>query len=227
MKLVLKSADDWMPIHYAKLQNACLKYGGASVVTPMDWGFTNPAFPEPHVKMLSSAASKFRLAKLCEGLREPEKEVMQSECVGNEYFDRYSAQVLVMLSFVALEAHLRMMELDWKNFKLERVNVEVKGFANTIRDDFGSSSFTKLRDAMDNARLRARLDEFWSGSDQELLAVLSAIRNSFSHGKMGISKSISIECAEEAKTFLLSVITADCELVTRSLVEQDRSLLLT
>lgn len=227
MKLDSKPSDDWMPKHYIDLQCACLKYRGASIVTPVDWGLKIAMSPMPHVKFLSSAASKFRLAKLCEGLQEPEKEVKELECVGNRYFEGYSAQALVMLSFVALETHLRMMGIDWKEYKFERTKCDYKKFAQAIRDDFGLVGFTKLKNAMDQEKLQKRLDRFWNGSDSDLLAALSAIRNSFAHGKMGISRSISLDCAVETRKFLLSLIEKDCELVTLSLSEQDKSPLFT
>ena len=67
-KIESSVSDAWMPTHYRKLQAACLAGATNSSITPMDFGFSIAASPKPHVQMLSSAASKYRLAKYCDGL---------------------------------------------------------------------------------------------------------------------------------------------------------------
>lgn len=225
MKIETPSSVDWMPPHFSKLSRLCIKHGASPEVRPMCWGLSISAFSEPHVKLLSSAASKYRLAQYCEGLQGPSEEVRSAEGLGAEYFSKYSAQAMVMLSFVALEAYLRMLDTTWQKYSPTRSGVEHRPIAQLLRQDLDNGAFPKLKAAMHEAKLRKRLESFWDGDDSELLAVISALRNSFAHGKMGISKSVGVDCAQELKTYLLSVIREDAELISRSLEAQDATLL--
>ncbi len=113
--------SDWMPEHYTELQQACLSFAGSRKLTPMDFGITISGTPDLHVPHLSSAASKFRLARHCTGFAEPSPEERKAHRIGRGYFEKYSAQLLVMLGFVALETHLRMLGLDWRECPLNAV----------------------------------------------------------------------------------------------------------
>lgn len=224
MSDVAWSIPSWMPSHYQELSRVSLLHAASEGVTPMCWGMSITPRPEPHVKHLSSAAAKYRLAYLCTGLKGPDPATV-SENIGAEYFDKYSAQAIVMLSYVAFETHLRMLNVKRNEYQIGRTGVDYKPIAASLRDEFEKGDFDKLVKAMDHHQLKERLKKFNDGSDGEVLAVLSAIRNSFSHGKMGVTNSVGLECAKGIKDYLLEVIKADAMLMARSMKDQDTSLL--
>lgn len=215
----------WMPYHFQKLQEACLKNGAGPNVTPMDIGFSIHTNPAPYVRLLSSSASKFRLAKYCKGLKGPEEEVRTEHRIGQDYFKKYSAQLIVTLSFVALETYLRMLQKEWASYQIQQNGKNLMNLTSKLRDEFSDEDFGKLITAMEHQKLKKRLREFWEGDDQQFLATISAIRNSFSHGKMGINRSVSYDCAEMIKDHLLDSIVLDTDLIIQALETQDPSVL--
>src|SRR6056297_1217100 len=70
------SSNSWMPSHYTSLSDACLTHAGSEHVTPMSWGMSIKQGPQAYVEHLSSAASKYRLASLCNGLKGPDPEAI-------------------------------------------------------------------------------------------------------------------------------------------------------
>lgn len=225
MSSIRPDSHAWMPVHFQKLSKVSLEFVGSKCVTPMNWGMSVTGWPEPHVKHLSSAASKYRLAMLCTGLKGPEGEAEHEISVGPSYFDQYSAQAIITLSYVAFETYLRMLGLSRQDYMLARAGTDYKPIAGLLRDELEGGSFSKLVKAMENKKLKERMIAFECGDDSELLAVCSALRNSFSHGKMGISHSVGLECAVKVKAYLLELIKADAELIIGSIKKQDASLL--
>ncbi len=218
-------SDEWMPRHYRDLKELSIEHIASSEVGPRCWGMSIETFPRPYVKHLSSAASKYRLAKHCYGLLGPSDEARAAAGIAPDFFDKYSSQALIMLSFVAFETHLRMLGTTWQKFPVERCGLDIRSIAEAVREDLGEEALTALAKAMDQDKLKNRIDKFLNGDDREFLAVVSALRNSFSHGKMGVSKSVSPSCAIETKEFMLDLIKCDAELISRSLREQDAALL--
>lgn len=217
--------QEWMPPHYVALSEASIWNAAQKAVTPMCWGMTIAVFPEPHVKHLSSAASKYRLAAVCEGLTGGKLANEEWTSLGAAYFEKYSAQALITLTFVAVESHLRMLGTKWQDFPHHRTELQISDLAELVRGDLGTDALEKLSKAMSEKKLKHRLKRFAEGEDTEVLAVISALRNAFAHGKLGVQKSISLDCARVSRQMLLDMIKSDTELIVRSLNSQDRSML--
>ncbi|WP_386684266.1 hypothetical protein [Loktanella sp. R86503] len=184
----------------------------------MSWGFSIESSPVPHVKMLSSAASKYRLAKYCDGLMGTD-DVSEGVKLGTDSIEGYSAQLMVMLSFVALETHQRMLGSKWQDFPKSAAKPDFSKAAKGVRSSLKDHQLASLSKAMSDDRLKKRIKKFQDGDDLQVLAIISALRNSFSHGKMGISNSISLECGREIKSFLLQSIVDDTEAIISSFSE--------
>lgn len=212
-----KPPSTWYPEHYHDLNTVCVSVPNEKRSKLKTLGLKVVSDQKRYVLHLSSAASKYRLAKYCEGLREGLPSFDGDTELSQQLVEGYSAQLIVMLAFVALESHLRMRDTTWQDFDFSRHQIHKEKLAALARKSLSDEALCALQRAMDRANLRKRLQGFRDGDNNEALAVMSAVRNAFAHGKMGVKNSVDIASAGEIREVLLKLIAADCEQMIASL----------
>ena len=212
-----KPPSTWYPKHYNDLNKVCLSVPNEKRSKLKTLGLKVDSGQKCYVRHLSSAASKYRLAKYCEGLREGLPSFDGDTELSQALIDGYSAQLIVTLAFVALESHLRMRDTQWQDFDCSPHQIYIKKLAELARESLLDEALCALQKAMDQSKLRKRLQGFRDGDNSEALAVMSALRNAFAHGKMGVKHSVDIASAGEIREVLLQLIAADCKQMIASL----------
>ncbi|WP_298679369.1 hypothetical protein [uncultured Lentibacter sp.] len=217
---IIKPKSTWYPKHYDDLNNVCIAVPNGSESKLNALGVTTDTSQKRYVRHLSSAASKYRLAKYCEGFRDALPDFDGDTEPSQELINGYSAQLIVMLAFVALESHLRMRDTSWQDFDFSSHQTHTVKLAELARKSLSDEALCALQRAMDNANLRRRLQRFREGDNNEALAVMSAVRNAFAHGKMGVKFSVDLSSAKAIRDALLDLIVADCEQMIAFLSEE-------
>ena len=212
-----KPPSTWYPKHYNDLNEVCLSVPNEKRSKLKTLGLKVDSGQKRYVRHLSSAASKYRLAKYCEGLREGLPSFDGDTELSQALIDGYSAQLIVTLAFVALESHLRMRDTQWQDFDCSLHQIYIEKLAELARKSLSDEALCALQRAMHRANLHTRLQGFREGDNNEALAVMSALRNAFAHGKMGVQNFVDIASAGEIRKVLLQLIAADCKQMIASL----------
>ena len=212
-----KPPSTWYPIHYNDLNKVCLSVPNEKRSKLKTLGLTVVSDQKCYVLHLSSAASKYRLAKYCEGLREGLPSFDGDTELSPALIDGYSAQLIVTLAFVALESHLRMRNTQWQHFDVSLHPSHIEKLAKLARESLLDEALCALQRAMDQSKLQKRLKRFRDGDNNQALAVMSALRNAFAHSKMGVKNSVDIAFAGKVRKVLLELIAADCQQMITSL----------
>ena len=212
-----KPPSTWYPTHYNDLNKVCLSVPNEKRSKLKTLGLKVDSGQKRYVRHLSSAASKYRLARYCEGLREGIPSLDGDTELSQALIDGYSAQLIVTLAFVALESHLRMRDTQWQDFDCSLHQIYIEKLAELARKSLSDEALCALQRAMDLANLQTRLQGFREGDNNEALAVMSALRNAFAHGKMGVQNFVDIASAGEIRKVLLQLIAADCKQMIASL----------
>lgn len=218
-------AADWMDSRFSRLGGACKSARLANDLNPAALSITIEGRPEPLVTGLSSAATKYRLAKYCTGLALPDPGVLEWGGIREEYFEGYSAQLIVVLSIVALETYARIFQHKWWDFAPQPDHAGVSDLAADLRKSLDKKLRGGMKKKSITEKLGKRLAHFFGGDDCEVLAVAVVIRNGFAHGDMGLTDSINFEQSTKLRRLILSLIEADIDAVIAALGAQDRSLL--
>lgn len=217
--VIIKPKSTWYPKHYDDLNNVCIAVPNGLKSKLDAQGLKIDTSQKRYVRHLSSAASKYRLAKYCEGIREALPDFDGDTEPSQENINGYSAQLIVMLAFVALESHLRMRDTSWQDFDFSCHQHHIEKLAALARKSLSDEALCALQKAMVNDKLRKRLQRFRDGDNNEALAVMSAIRNAFAHGKMGVTHSVDLVSAKKIRSALLEMIAGDCEQMVASLTD--------
>lgn len=156
---------------------------------------------------LSSAASKWRLARAVDGLSYSAED---EAGISNALADAYSAQARVTLSVIAFEAFARIFSVkDWRNVQtLVFKEIENK-LCEEVREFLEKDSILEKLKLGSRPKQAESLDNFVSGVDVELYPVCVAIRNAFAHGKIG-SRPRLTDLAPKLQDFVLCGIENYC-----------------
>lgn len=212
--------NEWWEADFRELQKVAAGARLGRVTRPENYGFTIQGTMNTYIVDLPSAASKYRLAKFAIGFEQPDERMRYANRIGEKYFEEYSAQLLVMLAFVALETWLRVRQRSWYNADINRSGLAFAPLASKLRSEIGSDGLNFLAKAMDSKDLQERVRDFAAKDDARLLHVLSAIRNAFAHGKLGVQSAISLDTAHDIRDLLLGLVMEDCRRISECLRDQ-------